>query len=251
MESYSTWKEMLDGCVEERKKTLARRIQLELEEMQSNPSDDFKCLALESNPRDLQFAIRGPNGTEFAGGIYHGQITIPEEYPNKGPILTLLTENGRFKTQTEIDYFRDFFWVPSKHKRVRDALLRLIELLPTYPDGALGSVEYDKEERRVLAIKSRLAAPIYGTDERQKLINEIHKYMLSKTPPVPSNEGGDIRVSFQNDRDRRKQGIVTIKGKRKQGINLFVGNTINADECKRVGFFDFEKRHSCLWSWFF
>ncbi|KAI5327555.1 hypothetical protein L3X38_026951 [Prunus dulcis] len=220
---------------------LSSLIQRELEEMQSNPSADFKCLALESNPRDWQFAIRGPNGTEFEGGIYHGQIKIPEEYPNKPPILTLLTENGRFKTQTEIDYNGGYFYLRAR-KTVRDALLRLIELLPTYPDGALGSVEYDKEERRVLAFKSRLAAPIYGTDERQKLINEIHEYMLSKVPPVPSNRGGD-----QNDRDRRKRGILTKKRKRKQDINLFYKNTINADNCARVGFFDFEKRLRSLW----
>ncbi|BBH02857.1 ubiquitin-conjugating enzyme 32 [Prunus dulcis] len=215
-------------------------IQIELEEMQSNPSADFKCLALESNPRDWQFAIRGPNGTEFEGGIYHGRIKIPEEYPDKPPIITLLTENGRFKTQTEIDYFDYFYkWGPSK--TVRNGLRRLIELLPTYPDGALGSVEYDKEERRVLAFKSRLAPPIYGTDERQKLINEIHEYMLSKTTPVPSNSGGDIRVRSQNDRDRKR--------KRTQEINLFFGNTIRADRCERVGFFDFGKRLRSLWSW--
>ncbi|CAL2258724.1 unnamed protein product [Prunus armeniaca] len=229
-----------------RREMTSNYIQMELMEMQSNPSDDFKCLALESNPRDWQFAIRGPNGTEFAGGIYHGQITIPEEYPEKPPVLSLLTENGRFKTRTNIDYSY-FFKKPAK--RVRDALLRLIELLPTYPDGKLGSVKYDKEERRVLAIKSRLAAPIYGTDERQKLMNEIHEYMLSKTPPVPSNGGGDIRVSFQNDQDRRKQGMVTKKRKRKQDINLFYKNTIHADNCERVGFFDFEKRLRSLWPW--
>ena len=67
---------------------------------------------------------------------------------------------------------------------VREALLRLIELLLTYPDGKLGSVEYDKLERRALAIQSRLAAPIYGTDERQELINEVqylHKVSLQPT----------------------------------------------------------------------
>ncbi|BBH02861.1 hypothetical protein Prudu_013563 [Prunus dulcis] len=71
-------------------------------------------------------------------------------------------ENGRFKTQTELS---NEIWLPMRIYSVRDALLELIELLPTYPDGALGSVEYDKEERRALAIKSREAAPIYGTDE--------------------------------------------------------------------------------------
>lgn len=45
--------------------------------------------------------------------------------------------------------------------------------MPTSPNGALGSLEYTKEERRVLAIKSRDVAPRYGTPERQKLIDEV------------------------------------------------------------------------------
>ncbi|XP_021801793.1 ubiquitin-conjugating enzyme E2 32-like isoform X2 [Prunus avium] len=207
-------------------------IKRELEEMQSNPSDDFKCLALKSNPYDWQFAIRGPNGTEFEGGIYHGRIQFSEEYPDKLPIFTLLTENGRFKAQTEISSL-DIF------SRARG----------NFGDGALGSVEYDKKKRRALAIKSREAAPIYGTAERQKLIDEIHQYMVSKVPPVPSNGGGDIRVSSQNDRDRRKQDMVTRKRKRKQDINIFYKNTINADNCEQAGFFDIAKRVKSLWWW--
>ncbi|KAL6279610.1 hypothetical protein ACE6H2_016491 [Prunus campanulata] len=218
------------------KKSWASYIQTELEEMQSNPSDDFKCLALKSNPYDWQFAIKGPNGTEFEGGIYHGRIQFSEENPDKPPIFTLLTENGRFKTQTEICFrwsFRSTFW--AQPVGVREALLELIELLPTYPDGALGSVEYDKEERRILAIKSREAAPRYGTAERQKLIDEIHEYMLSKVSPVPSKGGGDIWVSSQNDRDKRK---------RAKRIQYLIGNTINANNSKRVGIFDFGKKSS-------
>ncbi|MCI53406.1 ubiquitin-conjugating enzyme E2 32-like, partial [Trifolium medium] len=36
-----------------------------------------------------------------------------------------------------------------------------------------------------MAIKSREASPKFGTPERQKLIDEIHEYMLSKAPSVP------------------------------------------------------------------
>jgi ubiquitin-conjugating enzyme E2 J1 len=83
--------------------------------------------------------------------------------------------------------------------------------MPTSPNGALGSLDYKKEERRVLAVKSREAAPRFGTPERQKLIDEvcrslfftcvfllllhfvlmsclmaqIHQYMLGKAPSVP------------------------------------------------------------------
>lgn len=56
---------------------------------------------------------------------------------------------------------------------VRTALVALIAFMPTNPNGALGSLDYKKEERRVLAIKSREAPPKFGTPERQKLIDEV------------------------------------------------------------------------------
>lgn len=56
---------------------------------------------------------------------------------------------------------------------VRTALVALIAFMPTNPDGALGSLDYTKEERHALAIKSREAAPKFGTPERQKLMDEV------------------------------------------------------------------------------
>lgn len=56
---------------------------------------------------------------------------------------------------------------------VRTALVALIAFMPTNPNGALGSLDYKKEERRALAIKSREAAPTFGNPERQKLIDEV------------------------------------------------------------------------------
>ncbi|KAF8401327.1 hypothetical protein HHK36_012261 [Tetracentron sinense] len=93
---------------------------------------------------------------------------------------------------------------------VRTALVALIAFMPTNPDGALGSLDYKKEERHTLAIKSREAAPRFGNPERQKLIDEIHQYMLSKAPTVPqlsppqpssnhsANREDEAQVSPQN-----------------------------------------------------
>jgi hypothetical protein len=58
---------------------------------------------------------------------------------------------------------------------VRTALVALIAFMPTKPDGALGSLDYTKEERRTLAIKSRNVAPKFGTAERQTLIDEVEQ----------------------------------------------------------------------------
>jgi hypothetical protein len=58
---------------------------------------------------------------------------------------------------------------------VRTALVALIAFMPTKPDGALGSLDYTKEERRILAIKSRNVPPKFGTAERQTLIDEVEQ----------------------------------------------------------------------------
>nr|GEW53491.1 ubiquitin-conjugating enzyme E2 32 [Tanacetum cinerariifolium] len=164
-----------------------KRILQEVKEMQSNPSDDFMSLPLEENIFEWHFAIRGPSDTEFEGGIYHGRIQLPSEYPFKPPSFMLLTPNGRFETQTKIclsiSNHHPEHWQPSWS--VRTALTALIAFMPTSPNGALGSLDYKKEERRILAVKSRESAPKFGTPDRQKLIDEIHEYMISKAPLVP------------------------------------------------------------------
>ncbi|PIN23237.1 Ubiquitin--protein ligase [Handroanthus impetiginosus] len=81
--------------------------------------------------------------------------------------------------------------------------------MPTSPNGALGSLDYTKEERRALAVKSREAPPKVGSPERQRLIDEIHEYMLSKAPPAPQGnpdpeaetgkQGSEEQPSPQND----------------------------------------------------
>ncbi|KAI4334960.1 hypothetical protein L6164_013655 [Bauhinia variegata] len=194
------------------KNPAVKRILQEVKEMQSNPSEDFMSLPLEENIFEWQFAIRGPRDTEFEGGIYHGRIQLPAEYPFKPPSFMLLTPNGRFETQTKIclsiSNHHPEHWQPSWS--VRTALVALIAFMPTSPSGALGSLDYKKEERRALAIKSREAPPKFGTPERQRLIDEIHEYMLSKAPPVPQlssteaaeeqprEEEAEAQVSSQN-----------------------------------------------------
>ena len=50
---------------------------------------------LQDNIFEWHFTIRGPPDTEFAGGRYHGKITLPPEYPMKPPSIILLTVSYR------------------------------------------------------------------------------------------------------------------------------------------------------------
>ncbi len=51
----------------------------------------------QENLFEWHFTLRGPPGTDFAGGVYHGRILLPAEYPFKPPNIMLLTvrEGGR------------------------------------------------------------------------------------------------------------------------------------------------------------
>lgn len=46
--------------------------------------------------------------------------------------------------------------------------------MPTPGGGALGSLDFKKEDRRALAIKSRETPPKFGSAERQKVIDEVN-----------------------------------------------------------------------------
>jgi len=48
-------------------------------------------ILLQTNMFDWHFTLRGPRDTEFEGGIYHGRIILPSDYPFKPPNIMLLT----------------------------------------------------------------------------------------------------------------------------------------------------------------
>ena len=64
--------------------------------------------------------------------------------------------------------------------------MALIAFMPSKADGALGSLEYTKEERQALAATSRLSPPKFGSATRQVVINQLHQRMLDNSPLAPA-----------------------------------------------------------------
>jgi len=113
---------------------------------------------------------------------------------------------------------------------VRTALVALIAFMPTNPNGALGSLDYNKEERRKLAIKSRNVAPRFGNTERQKLIDEIHEYMLSKAPPVPEPTPSEGKVPTTNREGEVEASAATSEGAAGDSSAVGEGNLQQVNE---------------------
>ncbi|CAL2032666.1 unnamed protein product [Caenorhabditis brenneri] len=129
-----------------------RRLMQEAKELR-NPTEMYHAQPIEDNLFEWHFTIRGTLGTDFEGGIYHGRIIFPADYPMKPPNLILLTPNGRFELNKKIclsiSGYHPETWLPSWS--IRTALLALIGFLPTPPAGALGSLDYPSKERKRLA----------------------------------------------------------------------------------------------------
>ena len=55
------------------------------------PTPMYFAQPLDDNLFEWHFTIRGPEGTEFEGGCYHGRVILPSEYPMKPPSIVLMT----------------------------------------------------------------------------------------------------------------------------------------------------------------
>ncbi|KAK0396124.1 hypothetical protein QR680_001578 [Steinernema hermaphroditum] len=132
-----------------------KRLLREAQELQK-PTELYFAQPLEENLFEWHFTIRGPPDSDFTGGIYHGRIIFPAEYPMKPPTVILLTPNGRFELHKRIclsiSGFHPESWQPSWS--IRTALLALVGFMPTDGTGAVGSLSYPPEERQKLAQES-------------------------------------------------------------------------------------------------
>lgn len=134
-----------------------RRIQADIRELALDPSDQYCAAPLEHDMFEWHFTIRGAVGTDFEGGVYHGRILLPAEYPYKPPHIVFLTPSGRFETNTKVclsfSAYHPELWQPAWG--IRLILEALISFLPTPGDGAIGALDYKPEERKRLAKKSQ------------------------------------------------------------------------------------------------
>jgi ubiquitin-conjugating enzyme E2 J1 len=110
----------------------------------------------QDNLFEFHFTIRGAKGSDFEGGIYHGRILLPHNYPLKPPSIVFETPNGRFDTGMKIcltvSAHHPEQWMPSWS--IRTVLTAIVGFMESPSGGAIGGLDYSKEVRQKLAKES-------------------------------------------------------------------------------------------------
>ncbi|NXT25629.1 UB2J1 enzyme, partial [Syrrhaptes paradoxus] len=208
-----------------------KRLMKEAAELK-DPTDHYHAQPLEDNLFEWHFTVRGPPDSDFDGGIYHGRIVLPPEYPMKPPSIILLTANGRFevgkKICLSISGHHPETWQPSWS--IRTALLAIIGFMPTKGEGAIGSLDYTPEERRALAKKSQdFCCEMCGTSMKTALL------------PLTSRS-----VSSQADKEAKELARqISFKVKSLKNIEEKLVNCTNIHHFPSYSFLASVKFHLC------
>lgn len=67
-----------------------KRLMREAQEL-NEATEEYCAHPLDDNLFEWHFTVHGPPSTDFEGGVYHGRILLPPEYPMKPPNIILLT----------------------------------------------------------------------------------------------------------------------------------------------------------------
>lgn len=132
----------------------------ELSSPSSNPNPAFFAAPVsDANLHEWHFTLLGPpSPSPYAGGIFHGRITLPTTYPLKPPNFRFLTASGRFEVNREIclsiSGFHEETWMPAWGVRTALTALRSFMAEPG-TSGQIGGLEASKEVRMRLAKESR------------------------------------------------------------------------------------------------
>eukprot|EP01065_Artemidia_motanka_P001528 TRINITY_DN10698_c0_g1_i1.p1 TRINITY_DN10698_c0_g1~~TRINITY_DN10698_c0_g1_i1.p1 ORF type:complete len:242 (+),score=74.61 TRINITY_DN10698_c0_g1_i1:70-726(+) len=101
------------------------------------------------------YTVDGPSGSPYEGGLFHGRLVFPPDFPFQPPAVYMCTPNGRFKTSGKIclsmSDFHPTQWNPlwSVSSILTGLLSFMLEEQDTY-----GSVRCSPEQRRRYARES-------------------------------------------------------------------------------------------------
>ena len=162
--------------------TTLRRVMKELRDLQKAPIREFALHPVEENALELHFTMIGPPDSPYDGGIYHGRILIPSEYPFAPPDVVMLTPSGRFEVGKKVCLSVSSYH-PERWKAtwgIATVLHALRDHMATSEKLGIGAVDYPNAIRVKMAAQSR----DYVCKECGTSVAEVWEGTLKDSPPA-------------------------------------------------------------------
>jgi len=141
------------------------RLKRELKALLSEPVPNILALPNKNNILEWHYVIFGPKGTPYEGGVYHGKIVFPPEYPNKPPSIQMITPNGRFQTNKRLclsmsDYHPETWNCLWSVSSILTGLLSFM-LENTQTAGSVITSNTEKQQHAMRSMKFNQANPVF------------------------------------------------------------------------------------------
>jgi ubiquitin-conjugating enzyme E2 J2 len=228
------------------------RLRKELVALQRDPPPGVIAEPDESNILKWHYAIRGPAGTSFEGGVYIGKLIFPNEYPMKPPSIMMLTPSGRFKVNTRLclsmSDFHPESWnpmwsvatiiqgvqsfmvsdelttgglksSPSEHKRLAALSMEFNrKMFPNLFGGDLeAALAAADEARKISEAKTASQATTSASTTTTTKPARNRRDKRDKQPPLSANEAAEVANDDLDETDTKKEmSLEEIEKRRKR-----------------------------------
>ncbi|PAV63681.1 hypothetical protein WR25_07795 [Diploscapter pachys] len=97
--------------------TATARLKKDYQKLLKEPVPFMRAAPCEDNILEWHYVIFGAPNTPYEGGMYHGKLVFPANFPFRPPAIFMMTPSGRFQTNTRLclsisDYHPDT-WNPA------------------------------------------------------------------------------------------------------------------------------------------
>jgi len=204
------------------------RLRQDYMRIKQDPVPYLTAEPLPSNIREWHYVVTGPRDSLYAGGLYHGKLVFPPEFPFRPPSIYMHTPSGRFKTDTRLclsisDYHPDT-WNPAwTVSTILTGLLSfMLEKSPT-----LGSVDTSDRDKRAYAANS------HEFNLRSKVFVELFPELAEKSKRIVEKRRQKQLQMEEEAAKRQQEGGEGTSGeegsyrKNSRGAGVFSGAVTN------------------------
>ena len=177
-------------------KQAVSRLSRELAILEKNPVPQMLARPSDKSMLVWHYALFDlPANSAYCGGVYHGKLVFPAEYPLKPPAIYMITPSGRFLVGTKLclsmSDFHPETWNPAW--RVETILVGLVSFMldPTDPSTAGGCFE-SRSTRQRLALSS------FDFNRNDKIFSKLFPE-LTDTSKYQINRGFYLNTQPRSD----------------------------------------------------